>query len=169
MLNTISGAKRKNHLLPRWQAPQWKRVLVKMHKHKRQSMKNLSIIKNRETYEKYHQELVKLMLKDPDPESPEADDIEHICLLIEHWEKQQQAKLPSDNWDAIDVITHLLESSGKTRKDLEPLIGDAAMVSRVMNRKRQLSKVMIQNLHEKMGVPLPLLMAKRDEALKHAH
>jgi HTH-type transcriptional regulator / antitoxin HigA len=126
-------------------------------------MKNLSIIKNRETYEGYHQELVKLMLLDPEPGSPEADDIEHICLLIEHWEKQQTVALTSvDNLDAIDIITHLLESTGKTRKDLEPLIGDAAMVSRIMSRKRQLSKVMIQNLHEKMGIPLSLLMAKKD-------
>lgn len=128
-------------------------------------MKNLSIIKNRETYDRYHQELVKLMLLDPDPGSPEADDIEHICLLIEHWEKQQNTAIPSDNnLDAIDIITHLLESTGKTRKDLEPLIGDASIVSRVMTRKRQLSKTMIKNLHEKMGIPLSLLMAKPENA-----
>jgi len=118
-----------------------------------------AIIKTRKDYDAFCDELERLMEMNPAPGSAEADDIELLSLLIGHWEKNN-VKIPHrGEMDAIEAIEFMLECNGKTRKDLEPLIGDSAMVSRVMSRKRQLSKTMIQNIHENLGVPISLLLS----------
>jgi|GEM_PF-2404087 len=47
---------------------------------------------------------------------------------------------------------------GLKRKDLVGIIGDKTMVSKVMNRERNLNLRMIKNLHKKLRIPYKLLI-----------
>jgi HTH-type transcriptional regulator/antitoxin HigA len=53
-----------------------------------------------------------------------------------------------------------MDQEGLTRKDLEPFIGSRHRVSEILNRKRNLTLVMIRRLHRGLGIPLDVLVGK---------
>jgi len=94
---------------------------------------------------------------DPAPGSPEADQFEVLCLLIEAYE-QKNFKIES-TYDPIDAINFWCEQKGYTRKDLEQFIGSRSRVAEILNRKRPLSITMIRNLSE-AGIPAQMLVKR---------
>jgi len=54
--------------------------------------------------------------------------------------------------DPIDVIQYYMEENGLKQKDLVGIIGDKALLSKVMNRERELNLCLIKNLHKKPGI-----------------
>ena len=93
----------------------------------------------------------------------DADRLEILVLLVEAYE---QRHFPIDDPDPIDVILHVMESRGLSRKDLERYIGSRARVAEVLNRVRPLSLEMIRKLAIGLGVPADVLV--RGYALKRA-
>jgi HTH-type transcriptional regulator/antitoxin HigA len=65
---------------------------------------------------------------------------------------------PIPELDPIEVIKFFMKEKGLVRKDLENVIGDKTLVSRVLNKKRKLSLEMIRRLVEKLSIPIDLLV-----------
>jgi HTH-type transcriptional regulator / antitoxin HigA len=87
--------------------------------------------------------------------SPEADALDVLTLLIADYETKHFA-MPSP--DPIDFLTHVMESRGLARKDLEPFIGSRGRVSEILSRTRPLSLTMIRNLTAGLRLPADVLV-----------
>jgi len=91
------------------------------------------------------------------PGTPEGEQCEILCLLVENYEKKHfeiDAK-----YDPIDVIEFWMEQNGLSRKDLEPYIGHRGRVAEILNRKRPLTIAMIRNL-TRAGIPAGMLIGE---------
>src|SRR5258706_14901117 len=89
------------------------------------------------------------------PNSPQADELEVLTMLLEAYEEQLFA-IPAP--DPVEAVKYFMESRGLSRKDLEPYIGNRARVSEILNRKRPLTLRMIQRLHNELGIPAEALV-----------
>jgi HTH-type transcriptional regulator/antitoxin HigA len=89
------------------------------------------------------------------PNSPQADELEVLTMLLEAYEEQHFA-IPVP--DPVEAVKYFMESRGLSRKDLEPYIGNRARVSEILNRKRPLTLRMIQRLHNELGIPAEALV-----------
>lgn len=85
----------------------------------------------------------------------QGDELEVRALLIERYE---DTAFPIIATDAINAIELVMETEGLTRSDLEVEFGGKGAMSEVLNRHRALSKVMIQRLHERLRIPLDILL-----------
>ena len=99
--------------------------------------------------------------KEPEPGTPEGDEFDILLTLIESYESKA---FPIGLADPIEAIRFRLEQSGKTLKDLSPMIGKMNRVYEVMNRKRGLTLTMIRNLHNNLGIPADSLILESREA-----
>ena len=70
------------------------------------------------------------METDPEPGTPEADELQLLALVIEGYEKE---RFPMILPDPIDAIRFCMDEQGLTRRDLEPYIGSRARVSEVLS------------------------------------
>jgi HTH-type transcriptional regulator/antitoxin HigA len=87
--------------------------------------------------------------------SPEEDRLLVLALLIEAYEREH---FPIPAPDPIDLLQHVMESRGLTRKDLEPYVGSRARVAEVLNRVRPLSIEMIRRLCAGLDLPADVLI-----------
>ena len=92
---------------------------------------------------------------EPQPGTPEADELQLLALVIEAYEK---ARWPIGLPDSVDAIRFCMDRQGLTRRDLEPCIGSRARVSEVLSGKRTLSMRMIRALRAGLDVPLEALV-----------
>jgi HTH-type transcriptional regulator / antitoxin HigA len=97
----------------------------------------------------------KLVDKDPATNTPEGDQLDVLATLVEAYEAKHYP-IPSPN--PIELLHHVMESRGMTRKDLEPMIGTRARVSEVLNRTRPLTLAMIRRLSESLNLPAHVLV-----------
>ena len=94
-------------------------------------------------------------LWDSRPGSPESDRLEVLTLLIQAYEA---GHYPIPDPDPIELLLHVMESRGLTRKDLEPYIGSRARVAEVLSRVRPLTLEMIRRLSEGLNIPADVLV-----------
>ncbi|MCX7109264.1 MAG: transcriptional regulator [Proteobacteria bacterium] len=94
-------------------------------------------------------------LWDAPEDSPEADSLELLALLIEDYESRNY---PIADPDPIDFLIHAIEARGMDAEDLEPFIG--GRVDEVLNRVRPLSLDMIRNLTEGLHLPAEVLIRR---------
>ena len=87
--------------------------------------------------------------------SPEADRLEVLTLLVEAYEK---ANYPIAAPDPISFLEYIMEARGLTRKDLEPYIGPRGRVADILNRTRPLSMNMIRSLCAGLGLPAEVMI-----------
>jgi HTH-type transcriptional regulator/antitoxin HigA len=87
--------------------------------------------------------------------TPEADRLAVLVLLIESYEREHY---PIPAPDPIDLLMHVMEARGLTRKDLEPYIGSRARVAEVLNRVRPLTIEMIRRLCAGLDLPADVLI-----------
>ena len=87
--------------------------------------------------------------------SPEEDRLLVLTLLIESYEREH---FPIPAPDPIDLLLHVIEARGLTRKDLEPYVGSRARVAEVLNRVRPLTIEMIRRLCDGLGLPADVLI-----------
>jgi len=113
----------------------------------------LKPIRNDEDYETALQEIDRLW--DATEGTPESDTLEILVTLVEAYEKGRYELPPPD---PIQAIEYFMESRGWTRKELEPLIGNRARVSEVLNRKRPLTIEMIRKLEKATAIPASILI-----------
>jgi HTH-type transcriptional regulator / antitoxin HigA len=118
-------------------------------------MKAVKII---HTHEQYHQALARLSKfvdSDPVPDSLEADEMELLGLVIQHYERKQ---FPINPADPVEIIKFVMEQQGLKKKDLVPYMGSTSRVTEVLNGSRSLSLSMIRRLNQGLGVPMDLLV-----------
>lgn len=89
------------------------------------------------------------------PGTPKGDELDVLMLLVEKYEDENYA-IPAS--DPIEAIKFLMEQNSLSRKDLEPYIGASGRVSEVLNRKRNLTLVMIKKLHKGLNIPYDCLI-----------
>jgi len=87
--------------------------------------------------------------------TPERDELEVLSLLIEKYEEEHYS-IPAS--EPVEAIKFLMDQNGLTRKDLQPFIGSMGRVSEILNRKRDLSLIMIKRLHHGLNIPYDSLI-----------
>lgn len=92
---------------------------------------------------------------DAEPGSADEDRLDILVLLVEAYE-QENYPIPAP--DPIEMILHVLDARGLTRRDLEPFLGGRGRVSEVLNRRRPLSLEMIRRLQSGLGIPADVLV-----------
>lgn len=102
------------------------------------------------------------------PGSPEGEHLDLLMTLVDAYERTQWE---DDALDPIDAIKARMENSGRTRKDLEKIVGSSGRVSEILTRKRRLTLPMIWLLVERWKMPASVLvrpyqLAKRRAAKK---
>ena len=105
-------------------------------------------------------------LWEADPDTPEAEELEILALLVNKFEEEHY---PIEEPDPIDYIKIRMEELGLRQEDMVPYMGNKGNVSKVLNRKRPLSLEMIRNLHRGLRFPLEVLIAEPSPAISASH
>jgi HTH-type transcriptional regulator / antitoxin HigA len=109
--------------------------------------------------EKYHKMALSkvraLMKLNPPKESEEGQELEMLITLIEAYE---DVHVPMQASDPIAYLAYRMEQDNLKQRDLIPFIGDKTKVSKVMNRKQELSVLMIRRLSEGLKIPINFLI-----------
>ena len=113
------------------------------------------IIRNPKDHQASLREVAALALRDPKPGTQEGDRLEHLSILVEHYEKNH---FPIDLPDPIAAIRFRMEQQGLRPGDLVPYIGSRGRVSEILSKKRRLSLAMIRSLHEGLGISAAVLI-----------
>ncbi|MFV2045659.1 MAG: hypothetical protein ACC700_20815, partial [Anaerolineales bacterium] len=122
---------------------------------------DIKVIKTRDQHEAALSTFDRLMDLDPDPGTPEADDLQLLALLIGDYE---QKNFPIDPPDPIEAIKFRMEQQGLRQRDLIPFIGSKSKVSEVLSRKRPLSLPMIRALSTGLDIPVEILAREPEPA-----
>lgn len=96
-------------------------------------------------------------LMESEPNTDEFDELEVLTTLVEAYEEVHY-KIESP--DPISAILFRMEQEGLKQKDLIPILDDKAIVSKVLNGQRKLTRDMIKNLHEQLKIPFESLFGK---------
>ncbi|MEC4818414.1 MAG: transcriptional regulator [Scytonema sp. PMC 1069.18] len=116
-------------------------------------MLELRPIKTETDYRAALDEIEKLF--DAEPDTPEFHRLDILTTLVEAYEQQHY---PIEIPDPIEAILYYLESRGLSEKNLEPMIGSAEEVAKILNRQQALSLEMIRQLHQQLGIPADVLI-----------
>ena len=90
-----------------------------------------------------------LMSRKQEPNPAKRKLAELLTVIINEFEGRNY---PMEASRPIDVIRHLMESSGLTQKDLVGVFGTESIVSDVLNGKRELTKDHIKRLSARFGI-----------------
>ncbi len=113
-------------------------------------------IKPVKTEEQYQKAMAQVQaLWDCPENSPEADVLEVLSILIEQYEKTNYPVTPLD---PIDAIRYEMDEHGLSQKDMVKYFGSKERVSEVLNRKRPLTLKMIKTLYHDLGIPAGVLL-----------
>lgn len=118
-------------------------------------MDHIKLIKNKHDHVEALARIKKLMDENLVPDSKEADELEVLSLLVEHYE---QENFPMDKPDPIEAIKFRMEQLGLLKKDLILFVGSASKVTEVLNGTRQLSLNMIRKLSDGLGISVEILI-----------
>jgi len=110
-------------------------------------------IRNEEDYETALEEIEALW--EAESGTPEADRLDILVMLVESYEAEHY---PIPDPDPIELILHVMDARGLTRRVLEPYLGSRARVSEILNRRRPLSLEMIRKLQAGLGLPADVLV-----------
>lgn len=89
------------------------------------------------------------------PGSKDADRLDVLATLVDAYERAHTPIFPPD---PVAAIEFRLEQQGKTRKDLEGVLGTRARVSEILRGRRALTLPMIRRLHHALEIPLETLV-----------
>src|SRR5229473_2313649 len=116
---------------------------------------DIRVIKTKQQYRRYLEEVDWLVALDPDPRTAEGARLELLAKLVEDYEKEHfKFRKP----DPVEAIIFRMEQQGLRQTDLAAIIGGKNRASEVLSRKRPLTLAMIRALHEKLGIPSELLI-----------
>jgi HTH-type transcriptional regulator/antitoxin HigA len=117
---------------------------------------NISPIRNQADHQRALTRISALMKLDPEPGTPDSDELEVLAQLVELYEKKH---FDLGEPEPLDLIQFAMEQQGLTKKDMVAYLGSPSRVSEVLSGKRPLTLPMISKLHRGLGLPLlPLVM-----------
>ncbi|WP_133510305.1 ImmA/IrrE family metallo-endopeptidase [Candidatus Thiosymbion oneisti] len=123
-------------------------------------MNRAKIIKTDQEHQQALERLMQLMDKDPVAGTAEADELDLLALLVEHYERE---RYPIEPPDPVEAIQFRMDQMGLTRNDLTQYIGSTSRVSEVLNRKRPLSLNMIRKLSSGLGLSADVLIREPNQ------
>jgi HTH-type transcriptional regulator/antitoxin HigA len=113
---------------------------------------NIKPIKTEQDYIITLTRIEKLM--DTQPNTEEFDELEVLSTLVEVYEEKfYHIAAP----DPISAIKFRMEQENLQQKDLISIMGDKAIVSKVLKGQRKLTVDMIKGLHEQFKIPFESL------------
>ena len=118
----------------------------------------IQIIKTKAQHKAAFAEVVRLMRRDPAPESRDGLRLELLAKLVEDYEKSD---FVFSKPDPIDAIQFRMDERGLSDRDVARMLGGKKRASEVLARKRPLTLTMIRALHERLNIPLALLIGKQ--------
>lgn len=122
----------------------------------------IKIIKTEKEYNAALEMAEKLIDKNPEPGTEDADKLELLTLLIEKYEDAHyKINLP----DPIEALKFRMEQQNLTQKDLIPYIGSRSKVSEILNKKRPLTLKMMRTLNKNLGIPAEVLLRENASIL----
>jgi len=89
-------------------------------------------------------------------DSPEGDELDLLCTLVESYEIKHYPISPPD---PIDAIKFRMDQMGMTKTELAKYLGSQSRVSEVLSRKRQLTLKMVKSLYKGLKIPAEVLLA----------
>lgn len=120
-------------------------------------MNKIKFIKNQQDYEEALEMVRELMIKDPNPDSDEGEQLSLLGTLIQDYESRI---LPESFPTPIEAIRFRMEQEGLKPVDLIPYIGSRSRVSEILSGKRQLTLDMVRALETGLGIPAKVLIKK---------
>ena len=113
----------------------------------------IEIISNKTQYKQALQRFEELFLAKAN--TKEGKEAQLLALVIKNYEdKYYKIEAP----DPVEVIKYKMEQMRLSKKELGEILGYTSRVSEILNRKRKLTLDMVRNLHEKLNIPLELLV-----------
>jgi HTH-type transcriptional regulator/antitoxin HigA len=122
----------------------------------------VKVIKTQRDYDAAVVRLSALMDEEIAPGSSKEAELELLALVIESYERSKVEPVVSD---PIEAILFRMDQLGLKKVDLVPYMGSLPKVSEVLARKRPLNLAMIRKLHQELGIPADVLLAKTDDAV----
>lgn len=118
-------------------------------------MKHWTVIETNKEYETAMARVDKLMDLDPPKNRPEGKELRLLLYLIEKFEDE---RYPIALPDPVEAIKIRMQDLHLEPKDLIPAVGDKGTVSKLLNKKIQLSLRMIRNLSAMLHLPADVLI-----------
>ena len=78
-------------------------------------------------------------------DTPEGDELDLICTLVESYEMKHYPIAPPD---PIDAIKFRMEQMGMTKADMVKYLGSQSRVSEILNGERRLTLKMVKSLFD---------------------
>ncbi len=113
-----------------------------------------SVIKTEEAYKTVLNEIEGLINK-VEPNTPNGDRYELLCLLVQDYEDKQY---PIDDPDPIEMIKFRMDQLNLKSKDLGIILGYKERASEILSRKRRLTLAMIRKINTALGIPMDILV-----------
>ena len=88
--------------------------------------------------------------------SPNGDELDLLCTIVEAYEIKHFPILPPD---PVDAIIFRMEQMNMTKSDMAKYIGSQSRVSEILGRKRQLTLKMVKSLYKGLKIPAEILLA----------
>ena len=88
--------------------------------------------------------------------TPEADLLEVLSILVEDYENKHY---PIEPLDPIEAIRYRMDEQDLSQKDLVRYFGSKERVSEVLNKKRPLTLKMIKSLYHGLGISADSLLS----------
>jgi HTH-type transcriptional regulator/antitoxin HigA len=88
--------------------------------------------------------------------SPEGDELDLLCTIVEAYEMRHFPILPPD---PIDAIKFRMEQMNMTKSDLAKYLGSQSRVSEILSGKRHLTLKMVKTLYKGLKIPAEILLA----------
>jgi HTH-type transcriptional regulator/antitoxin HigA len=89
-------------------------------------------------------------------DTPEGDELDLLCTLVESYEMKHYPIAPPD---PIDAIKFRMEQMGMTNADMVKYLGSQSRVSEILNGKRKLTLKMVKSLYKGLNIPAEILLA----------
>lgn len=118
-------------------------------------MADIRPIRNEEDYQEALERLE--VIFDSDPDTPDGQEAEILCLLIERYEEEH---FPIGAPDPIEAIKIRMEEMGLKQKDLIGIIGGKSRVSETLNKRKWLTLEMVRNLERFLNIPASTLVGE---------
>ena len=88
--------------------------------------------------------------------SPDGDELDLLCTIVEAYEIKHFPILPPD---PIDAIVFRMEQMNMTKSDMAKYLGSQSRVCEILTRKRQLTLKMVKSLYKGLKIPAEILLA----------
>ena len=89
-------------------------------------------------------------------DTPDGDELDLLCTLVESYEMKHYPIAPPD---PIDAIKFRMEQMEMTKADMVKYLGSQSRVSEILNGKRRLTLKMVKSLYKGLKIPAEILLA----------